>query len=72
MSFPQVQSGELVWRWATGCGGGTCVEVALIGDEVLVRDGKDPSGPILRYSLDEWAAFAEGVRRGEFDSPASA
>lgn len=72
MSLEQAQSGGLTWRSAAACGAGSCVEVALFGAEVLVRDSKHPSGAVLRYSLDEWAAFADGVRLGEFDPPASA
>lgn len=72
MSFAEAQSDDLNWHSAAACGSGACVEVAYVGDEVLVRDGKDPSGPVLRYSLGEWVAFAEGVRLGEFEPPASA
>ena len=46
--------------------GGNCVEVALLGDGVAVRDSKDPDGPVLRFTRAEWAAFTDGVRAGEF------
>lgn len=72
MSFAEAQSDDLKWHSPAACGSGACVEVAYLGHEVLVRDGKDPSGAVLRYSLEEWAAFADGVRLGEFDPPASA
>lgn len=35
---------------------------------VALRDSKDPEGPVLVFTLDEWRAFAAGVRAGEFDS----
>lgn len=54
------------WRRASGCDSNTCVEVAY-ADDVLVRDSKDPDGPVLRFTPDEWTAFTEGVRGGEFD-----
>jgi hypothetical protein len=45
-----------------------CVEVAsLPGDEIGVRDSKDPDGPVLRFTTGEWDAFLGGVRNGEFD-----
>lgn len=44
----------------------TCVEVA-IADEVLVRDSKDRDGPVLSFSSQEWGAFIEGCKHGEFD-----
>jgi hypothetical protein len=36
---------------------------------VLVRDSKDPAGPMLVFGHDGWAAFVEGLRAGEFDVP---
>lgn len=48
-------------------GGGDCVEVATTGDSVLVRDSKDPDGPVLRFTPREWEAFVDGVLAGEFD-----
>jgi uncharacterized protein DUF397 len=37
---------------------GNCVEVAeLPGDTVGIRDGRDPGGPVLRFTRAEWAAF---------------
>jgi hypothetical protein len=40
--------------------------VAWSGGDVLVRDSKDPGGPVLRFSRLEWQAFLDGVRSGEF------
>lgn len=58
-----------VWRkssYSNG-NGGACVEVADLGDgHRAVRDSKDPSGPVLRFTPAEWAAFTAGVRDGEF------
>ncbi|MGI5274709.1 DUF397 domain-containing protein [Nonomuraea sp. CA-218870] len=34
---------------------------------VLMRDGKDPDGPTLRFTYGEWCAFVAGVVAGEFD-----
>jgi hypothetical protein len=48
--------------------GGDCVEVARnLPGIVAVRDSKDPDGPKLIFSPDEWRAFAAGIRGGEFD-----
>ena len=47
---------------------GNCVEVASLPDGgVGVRDSKDPSGPVLRFTPGEWHAFLGGARSGEFD-----
>lgn len=65
------------WRKSSySANGGNCVEVAAgvvrksgrkPGSVVMVRDSKDPQGPVLVFSLDEWRAFAAGVKAGEFD-----
>lgn len=56
------------WRKATRSNnGGACVEVREIGDEIHVRDSKDPSGPILRFTGPEWDAFLDGAHKGEFN-----
>jgi hypothetical protein len=34
---------------------------------VNVRDSKNPTGPLLRFTADEWQAFLDGVQAGEFD-----
>jgi hypothetical protein len=55
------------WRTSTLCDLNGCVEVALLDDQVAVRDAKDRTGPTLRFTPREWAAFLGGVRNGEFD-----
>ena len=56
------------WLKASASGGGACcVEVNLLGHEVLVRDTKysgDPSvQPMLRVSRSEWQAFLAKTRQ---------
>ena len=47
---------------------GACVEVAgLPGGQIGVRNSRDSSGPVLKFTPDEWHAFIGGVRNGEFD-----
>lgn len=62
--------GELNWRKSTFSGnGGDCVEVASnLPGIVAVRDSKDPDGPVLTFTADEWRAFISGARAGEFGS----
>lgn len=43
----------------------TCVEVMEMNNAVWVRDGRTHS--VLRFTMEEWAAFLEGVRNGDFD-----
>ncbi|GAA2707130.1 DUF397 domain-containing protein [Actinoplanes palleronii] len=50
---------DLVWRTSSKSGGGACVEVALDGNHVHVRDSKDPGGPVLTFDRPVWRAFIE-------------
>jgi uncharacterized protein DUF397 len=59
---------EVAFRRSSQCDtyGDACVEVA-VGDVVLVRDSKNPDGPVLSFDASEWSAFLAGVRSNEFD-----
>jgi hypothetical protein len=56
-----------VWRKSSYSCTGNCVEVAFVDDHVAVRDSKNRSGPMIRFTPAEWNAFLSGVRDGEFD-----
>ena len=56
------------WLVSTFCAGGNCVQVAAIGDAIAIRDSKNPDGPVLRYSPEEWRDFLAGAKNGDFDS----
>ncbi len=61
---------EPEFRCSSFCGSGGCIEVAHVGTQVLVRDSRRPAGVLpSRFTRDEWAAFVEGVKAGEFDLP---
>jgi hypothetical protein len=51
----------------SGSSNPACVEVGFVTSEVLMRDSKDPRGPVLRFTVEEWKAFVAGVKAGEFD-----
>jgi hypothetical protein len=58
----------LLWRKSRASGSGNCVEVAVGGGLIYVRDSKEASaGPTLAFSPPEWTAFLTGVRDGEFN-----
>jgi len=61
-----LSTSSLSWQRSTRCDGGACVEVALHQGEVVLRDSKNPHGPLLRFSRSEWAAFIGGVQDGDF------
>ena len=64
MSLPS----EPHYRRSSFCSGGACVEAAPLPDgSVTVRDSKDLTVPGHRFTPDEWRAFIQGVKAGEFD-----
>lgn len=68
-----------VWRKSSLSGNGPdCVEVAALGNApaeagedvdrlFLVRDSKDPDGPMLSFGPSEWDGFLRAVRSGGLD-----
>jgi hypothetical protein len=64
-----VDLSRAAWRKSTRSNAeGACVEVAdnLTG-VVALRDSKDPTGPVLVFTRDEWRAFIAGAKDGHFD-----
>ncbi|GII75169.1 hypothetical protein Sru01_01510 [Sphaerisporangium rufum] len=49
---------------------GNCVVVDIKQDQVEVWDSKDPDGPRLCFTPEEYVAFWQGVLNREFDPPA--
>lgn len=60
-------SAETLWRTAAKSAGGNCVQVARRGDVIMIADSKHPGGPALSYSMQEFDAFLDGAKKGEFD-----
>jgi Domain of unknown function (DUF397) len=59
---------SIQWRKSTLSTTNGCVEVAVAGDRIAVRDSKQQGcGPVLEFTATEWTAFLAGVRGGEFD-----
>jgi hypothetical protein len=56
---------DLRWRKSSYSGnGGDCVEVGDAARVIIVRDTKDRSGPVLRFSPAVWRRFADQVTTG--------
>jgi hypothetical protein len=58
---------SLEWRKSSFSGSGNCVEVAVEGHSILLRDTKDQgAGAVLTFTEEEWKAFLLGTDAGEF------
>lgn len=57
---------DLGWRKSSysGNGGGDCTEVAAAPGTVVVRDSKDPGGPVLVFGRTAWETFSQALKAG--------
>ncbi|WP_306216357.1 DUF397 domain-containing protein [Actinoplanes sp. RD1] len=53
------------WKRSSYCADGACVEVALDGEHVAMRDAKDPQGPVMRVSRQDWQNFTARIVAGD-------
>jgi hypothetical protein len=44
-----------------------CLECAMVGDRVGIRDSHDPTGVMLVFGHRAWSDFVAGVKLAEFD-----
>lgn len=57
---------EVGYHTSSHCDAATCVEVGASETAILVRDGKNQTGPVLTFTPNAWAEFMDGVRAGTF------
>ena len=61
---------DAAWISSRSCSASACVQVAhLPGGMVAIRDSKDTARPAHVFDCEEWTAFIEGVKAGDFDLP---
>lgn len=56
---------DVVWERSGRCDTNTCVEVAPTEDQVLVRDGKNPTGHVLTFDKAGWNQFLDDIVAGK-------
>jgi hypothetical protein len=52
----------IMWRRSTKSGTGNCVEVAVVGGVVLIRDSANPDGAVLELPPGAWSFFLTRAR----------
>jgi Domain of unknown function (DUF397) len=67
MDVRDVNRDALEWRVAKRSGGGNCIEVARAHNMIVLRHSRRPDAEMILYSMGEFEAFLDGVKRGEFD-----
>jgi hypothetical protein len=60
---------QVKWQTAAGCPGVSFTRTGPCRCRVLVRDSKDPAGPMLSFTPAEWSAFTAAIRAGQLDPP---
>ena len=56
------EASSLRWKKSTKSGQNNCVEVTQARDgRVLVRDSKNPDGPVLAFSIESWQDFITAI-----------
>ena len=58
----------LTWRKSVRSGyQGNCVELAVVGEGVAVRNSRDPHGTVLAFPAAGMAGFLDSIKNGELD-----
>lgn len=58
---------QVAFRKSTHSDATGCVEAAVLDRRHLVRDSKDPNGPVLAFTGQGWSAFLDDVKAGQLD-----
>lgn len=63
--------GAASWQKSSASGEAGCVQVARAPACVWVGDSKNPIGPVLGFSNEQWKVVLVGLQRDEFGTPES-
>ena len=62
----QETASEVPWHRGRPCDGGNCVEIAVAGEEIMLRSTESPAA-LITLSRGEWRDFLAGAKEGLFD-----
>jgi hypothetical protein len=66
--FPALNWDQATWRKSSrSAGNGACIEIAIAGRFIGVRDSKDRESPILEFTPDSWSDFVHLVTDQSFE-----
>jgi hypothetical protein len=65
LSRPSVGDDPKFTKSTFSAADGACLEVARVGDWILLRNSRCPETETMRLTLEEWRAFRLGVQHGE-------
>jgi hypothetical protein len=60
------QTGPIVWRKASFCQSGECLEIAKLNNMIVMRDSKDPRY-MLPHTVEEFRFLVQSIKAGEYD-----
>ena len=61
------EASGILWKKSSLSGLNGCVEVGQMADAIAIRNSRQPDGPFLVFSVEQWRAFLHRARAGEFD-----
>jgi uncharacterized protein DUF397 len=59
--------GGLEWLRSSKCDAGACLEVAVLGTVIMIRNSAEPGKPPVVVSRDVWRDFVRDIQAGVFD-----
>lgn len=55
---------DLRWSRSSQCDAGACVEIAQLGESIMLRNSRHPEGPVLTVAKSRWTVFVARMKDG--------
>ena len=63
----EFEESRIAWHKSTASNSQGCVEVAIVGGAVRIRDSANPDGVVLEIPAVAWSTFLARARSRDFD-----